>query len=123
MMYQKAMLFGDTAVAQAILLTDNPKEQKDLGRMVSNYDDTMWAASRVDIMVEGLYEKFSQNENLKKALLDTGDTEIVEASPYDIIWGIGWKEEDAQAHDKSKWRGQNLLGIVLMKVRDKIRNG
>jgi ribA/ribD-fused uncharacterized protein len=123
MMYQKAILFGDTAVAQAILLTDNPKEQKDLGRLVSNYDDSVWSAKRVDIMVEGLFEKFNQKENLKQALLDTGDTEIVEASPYDTIWGIGWKEEDPQAHDKSKWRGQNLLGIVLMKVRDKIRNG
>lgn len=123
MMYQKAMLFGDSEVAQAILLTDNPKEQKDLGRLVRNYDDAKWAAVRVDVMVEGLFEKFNQNEYLKQALLDTGDTEIVEASPYDRIWGIGWTEEDPEAQDKSKWRGQNLLGIVLMKVRDKIRNG
>jgi len=123
MMYQKAMLFGDSEVAQAILLTDNPKEQKDLGRLVRNYDDAKWAAVRVDVMVEGLFEKFNQNEYLKQALLDTGDTEIVEASPYDRIWGIGWAEEDPEAQDKSKWRGQNLLGIVLMKVRDKIRNG
>jgi len=123
MMYQKAMLFGDSEVAQAILLTDNPKEQKDLGRLVRNYDDAKWAAVRVDVMVEGLFEKFNQNEYLKQALLDTGDTEIVEASPYDRIWGIGWADEDPEAQDKSKWRGQNLLGIVLMKVRDKIRNG
>jgi ribA/ribD-fused uncharacterized protein len=123
MMYQKAMLFGDTAVAQAILLTDNPKEQKDLGRLVSNYDDEKWAAVRVDVMVEGLYEKFTQDEKLKQALLDTGDTEIVEASPYDCIWGIGFTEDRPEARDKSKWRGKNLLGVTLMKVRDKIRNG
>jgi len=121
MMHQKALLFGDTSVAEAIMLTDNPKEQKDLGRMVSNYDDKVWSAKRIDIMVEGLFEKFNQNENLKQALLDTGDTEIVEASPYDLIWGIGYTEDRPEAQDKSKWRGQNLLGIVLMKVRDKIR--
>ena len=46
-------MFGDTNIAQAILLTDNPKEQKDLGRMVSNYNDAIWAAKRVEIMVEG----------------------------------------------------------------------
>jgi ribA/ribD-fused uncharacterized protein len=123
MMYCKAMLFGDTAVAEAILQTDNPKEQKDLGRIVTNYDDEVWAAKRLDIVTDGLFEKFNQNEVLKQHLLDTGDTEIVEASPYDTIWGIGWTEEDPQAHDKTKWRGQNLLGIALMRVRDRIRNG
>jgi ribA/ribD-fused uncharacterized protein len=42
MMYQKAMLFGDVNTAHAILLTGNPKEQKDLGRMVANYDEAVW---------------------------------------------------------------------------------
>lgn len=122
MMYQKAILFGDTAVAQAILLTDNPKEQKDLGRMVSNYNDEVWAAKRVDIMVEGLFEKFNQNPHLKEALLNTGDTIVVEASPVDKIWGIGLAEDHPDALDQSKWRGKNLLGIVLMRVRDEIRS-
>lgn len=123
MMYQKAMLFGDLETAQAILSTDNPKEQKDLGRQVKNYVDETWAAVREDVMVEGLFEKFNQNERLKQALLDTGDTEMVEASPYDLIWGIGFTEDQPEARDKTKWRGKNLLGIVLMRVRDKIRNG
>ena len=52
MMYQKAMMFGDVNIAHAILLTGSPKEQKDLGRMVSNYNDAIWSAKRVDIMVE-----------------------------------------------------------------------
>ena len=121
MMYQKAMLFGDTEIAQQILDTDNPAEQKDLGRKVRNYDDSIWSAKRVDIMVDGLYAKFSQNEKLRAALLDTGFTEIAEASPMDRIWGIGYAEDHPYALDKTKWTGQNLLGIVLMRVRDKIR--
>lgn len=121
MMYRKAIMFGDTNVAQAILLTDNPKEQKDLGRMVSNYDDDIWAAERVDVMVEGLFEKFNQNPKLKDALLNTGNTTIAEASPYDRIWGIGLAESDPRVFDQQKWPGLNLLGIVLMKVRDEIR--
>ena len=115
------MLFGDTAVAGAILLTDNPAEQKDLGRMVSNYNDAAWAAVRVDIMVEGLFEKFNQNTKLKDALLATGNTVLVEASPYDTIWGIGYAEDHPNATDSTKWRGQNLLGITLMKVRDRLQ--
>jgi len=121
MMYQKAIMFGDTNIAHAILLTGNPKEQKDLGRMVSNYNDTIWSEKRVEVMVEGLFEKFNQNPLLKEALLNTGDTILVEASPVDRIWGIGLAEDHPDALDQSKWRGQNLLGIVLMKVRDAIR--
>ena len=121
MMYRKAIMFGDVNIAQAILLTGNPKEQKDLGRMVANYDEATWAAKRVGIMVEGLFEKFNQNPLLKEALLNTGDTIIVEASPVDRIWGIGLTEDDPRALDQSTWRGQNLLGITLMQVRDAIR--
>lgn len=122
MMYRKAIMFNDASIAETILLTDNPQEQKDLGRMVANYDDDRWSASRVDIMVEGLFEKFNQNAKLRDALLSTGDTVMAEASPYDLIWGIGLTEDDPRALDQSKWRGENLLGVVLMRVRDAIRN-
>ncbi len=121
MMYRKAMLFGDMPVAAAILLTDNPKEQKDLGRMVSNYVDSVWVDNRVDIMVEGLFQKFTQNPDLAEKLLNTGNTTIVEASPVDKIWGIGLGESHPDATNPLKWRGQNLLGITLMRVRDAIR--
>ena len=113
-------MFDDTTIAEAILLTDNPREQKDLGRMVHNYDDTVWASRRVEIMIAGLYEKFSQNPKLRDALLATKDTELVEASPYDLIWGIGYTSDNPSALDKAKWRGQNLLGVTLMAVRDKL---
>lgn len=121
MMYKKAMLFKDANIAEAILLTDNPSEHKALGRMVSNYNEEVWAAKRVDIMVDGLLQKFSQNPKLSKALLDTGDTIIAEASPVDCIWGIGMAEDHPDILDQSKWRGQNLLGITLMRVRDELR--
>lgn len=120
MMYQKAMLFGDTHIAELILKTDDPAKHKELGRMVSNYDDSVWAAKRVDIMVDGLFEKFNQNPKLKEALLNTGTSIIVEASPVDKIWGIGLAETHPDATNPSKWRGLNLLGIVLMRVRDKL---
>jgi ribA/ribD-fused uncharacterized protein len=43
---------------------------------------------------------------------------LVEASPYDLIWGVGLGEHHPDVTDKSKWRGLNLLGQALMKVRD-----
>ena len=65
--------------------------------------------------------KFSQNSRLKAILLSTEDKIIVEASPYDTIWGIGLYWEDDRVLDINKWRGQNLLGKALMEVREKLR--
>jgi ribA/ribD-fused uncharacterized protein len=121
MMYHKAMTFNDKEVAKLIMETSSPKEQKRLGRLVSNYNDEKWAAVRVQVMVDGLYEKFNTNPVLKAALLETGDTIIAEASPVDKIWGIGLAEDDPRAWDMATWKGQNLLGIVLMMVRDKLK--
>ncbi len=121
MMHMKALLFGDAEAAEKIMKAKSPYEQKALGRTVKNFDKSQWDAVCVDVMVAGLCSKFSQNPQFKKALLDTGDTEIVEASPSDRIWGIGLSESDPRALDKNQWRGQNLLGITLMRVRDAIR--
>ena len=121
MMYQKAIIFNDTETAEAIMSTDNPKEQKALGRAVSNYNEDVWALVREEVMVDGLIEKFNQNPKLKEALLATGDTIIAEASPTDLIWGIGFTEDRPEATDQSKWRGLNLLGKVLMRVRNEIK--
>lgn len=69
-----------------------------------------------------LYQKFTQDEELKKILLDTGDRIIVEASPYDKVWGIAMGVDKYPAIlDPKNWKGQNLLGQCLMRVRDKIR--
>lgn len=120
MMFRKALLFKDTDSCMKILKTIDPKEQKALGRKVKNYDDATWAAIREDVMVEGLFEKFNQNRKLKAKLLATGDTTLAEASKWDCVWGIGLTAEDPLAQDMKNWRGQNLLGNVLMRVRDQL---
>lgn len=66
--------------------------------------------------------KFHQNENLKKQLLDTKyDGKIfVEASPYDKIWGIGYKESEAEKN-VDNW-GENLLGKILTELRNQLKS-
>jgi ribA/ribD-fused uncharacterized protein len=134
MMYQKALLFSDTAVAAQILTTSSPKAVKGLGRKVANFDDKVWAAHREDIVRRGNRLKFTNpadpddekwtvkatgGKTLRELLLETGDREIVEASPFDRIWGIGFAADKAEAN-RDRW-GLNLLGKALMEVRRQLR--
>ena len=122
-MYMKAIKFGDKEIAEEILKKgDNPKIAKNLGRKVKNYDDGVWNNVRYSVMRDACFMKFSQNEYLKKKLLNPkwSDKGFVEGSPYDRIWGIGVHYKDA-SDDESTWRGENLLGKVLNEVRDALK--
>lgn len=118
MMVEKAKLFNDDATKTLILKSKSPREQKTLGRKVKGFDQQIWNKNRDEIMYQGLKAKFSQNPKIKKELLDTGDKIICEASPYDKIWGVGLSVNNPSVYDKSKWKGLNLLGKALMRVRD-----
>ena len=121
MMYNKAVVFEDSEIASKILETDDVSTIKDLGRAVSDYNDTIWNGVRQVIVYKGIREKFRLNGELKKALLDTGDNILAECAVQDKIWGIGLSMTDANRHDMKKWIGQNLLGFTLMLVRDELR--
>lgn len=122
MMNQKALLFGDHESSKKIMSTDNPREQKALGRKVQNFDVHEWDSKARDIVFNGNYAKFSQNEKMKKQLLNTGDKILVEASPYDKIWGVGMDVYHPDIEDETRWKGKNWLGQVLMAVRNGIKN-
>lgn len=123
MMYQKALLFSDPSTGAKILATTSPKEQKALGRQVQNFDNDVWLQNRERIVGDGSYYKFvnslKEGEDLKALLLATGDREIVEASPVDRIWGVGFGGKNAESQ-RARW-GLNLLGKALMRARERIR--
>ena len=120
MMYQKAILFHDTKIAEQIMKTEDVAEIKQLGRLVSGYDDHIWSGVRQIVVYEGLMAKFSQNDDLKEKLIATGDAVLAECAVKDQVWGIGLSMTDPNRHEISKWKGQNLLGFALMKVREKL---
>ena len=102
MMYQKAICFGDTKIAEKILETT---------------DETIWNGKRQILVYNGLCAKF-QNPELKAKLKATGDAVLAECAVRDCIWGIGLSMTDSKRLEMDKWRGQNLLGFALMIVRD-----
>ncbi|KAK3341140.1 hypothetical protein B0T25DRAFT_573546 [Lasiosphaeria hispida] len=135
MMYQKAVLFSDPAVGAQILAASHPRQVKALGRKVKGFDYRIWNGQREDIVRKGTLLKFTRAVSeeglrlgstaeaplvtpltLRQLLLSTGDREIVEASPMDKIWGIGFGTAEAD-RSRGRW-GLNLLGKALMRVRD-----
>lgn len=118
MMYKKAVCFRDYDTADRILETEDVSQIKKLGRKVSNYDENYWNGVRQIVVYRGLLEKFGQNDELKKLLLETGDSVLAECAVKDRIWGIGLSMTDPDRLDRACWKGQNLLGYALMMVRE-----
>lgn len=120
MMFSKASVFKDKETAMQILREKSPRIQKALGRRVANFDADHWNKVARDLVYIGNMAKFQQNIGYLNELLSSGDKIIVEASPYDNIWGIGFDEEHALDNIEN-W-GTNWLGEVLMKVREDLKN-
>lgn len=121
MMYCKAILFNDCLAADQILEAKSSRKQKELGRKIKCFNEEMWCLFRFGIVYNANLLKFSQNDFLLDALLKTGNSLIVEASPIDRVWGVGIAIDDERIWDVSRWRGLNLLGIALTQVREALR--
>lgn len=122
MMAEKARLFEDVEIEKEIMKTTDPKQMKSMGRKVKNFHDKIWDRSKYSVVLNGNYLKFTQNPKMRNILLATGDKVLVEASPLDKVWGIGFSKSNSNAVNPSDWRGLNLLGFALMEVRDEIKN-
>lgn len=125
MMWQKAKCFGDEMRADMILdPTAGPDQVKAIGRKVENYDDAKWSEVRYGVVVLGTMLKFSQNPEFYEIMMERdGDKVIVEASPYDKIWGIGrHANDDLDLRNVYNWDGLNLLGYAVMEARARLRD-
>jgi len=119
-MWEKALHFDDYEIAELILNEPNPKENKKLGRQVKGFNAAEWLNVSFDLMLEINRAKYSQHESLKWQLINTGDRLLVEASPFDEIWGIGLTAAEAVNTPEEEWPGMNLLGKCLTKLRGEI---
>jgi N-glycosidase YbiA len=86
-----------------------PRIARNLGQQVKMRKD--WDSVKYSVMEECVRAKFTQDEFIRKELLATGDEELIEDSPVDSYWGCG-----------ADGRGQNMLGKILMKIREELKN-
>lgn len=120
-MWEKAIAFNDHEMTYKIMNSNNPSDAKKFGRKVKNFNDKEWDKVKEQIMFDVVFAKFNSNILLKKELISTNNKIIVEASPFDKIWGVGLDQNNPDILDENKWKGQNLLGKVLMNVRNKLK--
>lgn len=120
MMHQKAVLFRDWFHAEEIMKAKVPLQMKKFGRKVQNFNADIWGARSEKIMKRGLKAKFTENEHLKRELINTFPRILVEASPRDRLWGIGLGAKNEKAHCRLTWRGKNKLGYLLTYIRNEI---
>jgi hypothetical protein len=123
MMAEKARLFGDASALGKILAAGSPAEAKNLGRLVRGFDDAVWNAARFEVVVRAGVAKFGHEAGMRDYLLGTANRVLVEASPRDVIWGIGLSAGNERAADPRRWRGRNLLGFALMEARERLAIG
>lgn len=123
-MAKKAEFFGDSEMYEAIINTDTPKKAKSFGRKVKNFDADKWMEVCFDKMYEACYAKFSQNEELKEFILseEFEGKGFIEGSPFDAIWGVKMDWRNPDIDNELCWKGKNLLGKVLDKVRNDLKS-
>lgn len=106
--YYQAQKYAGTELEEQIRLLPTPYDTKKWGKLYKVRSD--WGQVKEEVMLKALFAKFSQ-EPLKSKLLATGEEEIIEAVPWDSYWGIG-----------KDGKGQNRLGILLMQIREAIKD-
>lgn len=110
--YFQAQKFEDKAYRQKILKARTPMVAAQLGRDRKQKLRRDWESAKVSVMRAAVLAKFTQNEELRELLLSTGDARIVEHTENDDYWGDG-----------GDGKGKNILGRILMEVREQLRTG
>jgi len=126
MMAMKAWFFGDDAALKKIMVSNQPVEQKAIGRSVRGLkggkwdaeDKALWDSVCDDLVFAGLVLKFEQDARARRTLASSGNRVLVEGSPRDRIWGVGIDWRDARIEDERNWLGTNRLGKALGRTRD-----
>ena len=108
--YFQAQKFAGTPHAQAIRLARTPSEAARLGRSRKIRLRRDWDSVKIGVMRDALRAKLQQHDDVRDLLLATGDAKLIEHTANDSYWGDG-----------GDGTGKNMLGRLLMELRDELR--
>ena len=112
--HQKALMFKDKETGDKILETTEPDEITRIS--VKGFNREKWEQHDEEIFVDAAIYKFSQNEQLKGLLLNTGLIHLGCMS-RNLIYGTGLVIDSEEALNKRRWKGENRHGTALMEAR------
>nr|CAD2189624.1 unnamed protein product [Meloidogyne enterolobii] len=116
----KALVFGDFKSVEMIMEAKDAGAIKRIGSKIKDFNHHIWRKLCIIVMVIGNLAKYRQNGNLRKLLFKTGDSLLVEASPFDTYWGVGVGL--GGVYNRRNWRGLNVLGRILTRIRDNLKS-
>lgn len=106
--FQAAKTLDRTIRKQFTTKTISPSNAKRMGRQILLRTD--WSDVRVEIMIQSVRDKFTRHPELGSLLIGTKNRELIEGNDWgDVFWG------------KCNGRGKNILGRILMQVREELR--
>lgn len=116
--YSRALEAGKHTIAAQILLAIDPVEMKKLGDQCKSTEmDRNWYGTKSDnCMKRALCVKFNKPV-FKDLLKKTEQRDIMECNKFDYYWSCGLSSSDPQIGDKAKWKGQNVMGRLLVAIR------
>ena len=113
---KKALNFKEYFAHQEIMREKAARNMKNI--TVTGYDYAIWNSKLSGVIKEGLFKKFQACADAREKLMSTGSSTIVYASLYDRVLGNGIAFESEKNTNPADWEGMNLLGKLLMEVRD-----
>jgi ribA/ribD-fused uncharacterized protein len=113
---ERVTALGRKDIRPLLLRQRNPKMIRQLGaRVAGKIEDPK------KLWISILKALIDQHEDLKPALLDTGNSTLVYADPKDKVLGVGLGAEDEGILDRKRWQGENILGNAWKAVREDLK--
>lgn len=116
-----AKTFKDDEGFRKIIDTQTPAEVSYSYESVKDVTPDEWANTTKTLLYDILVAKFRQYPALLSRLLETGDAVLAYYQPNDTLLGIGISTDDVRAKSPIHWKGQNLVGSILMDIRGTLR--
>ena len=109
--YFQAQKFEGLGYEDEIRGAKSAREAADLWRSKRYPLRGDWEEVKDSVMYDAVMAKFTQYEELKELLLSTGDAILIEHTKVDSYWADG-----------GDGSGKNMLGKILMDVRDELND-